>query len=84
MLSGDICAEKTVQNMHKFSIETGQVRQHDVVAVVPKAVHGCTASEGDLRHRVAGLLRKRQHRRFGDGASPILLRKTTLMSHLFL
>ncbi len=39
--------------MQKFSIETDQVRQHDVVAVVPKAVHGCTASEGDLRHRVA-------------------------------
>lgn len=53
MLSGDICTEKTVQNMQKFSIETDQVRQHDVVAVAPKAVHGCTASEGDLRHRVA-------------------------------
>ncbi len=53
MLSGDICTEKTVQNMQKFSIETDQVRQHDVVAVVPKAVHGCIASEGDLRHGVA-------------------------------
>jgi len=63
----DICTEKTVQDMQKFSIETEQVR-HRVAYL-----HALFAS----RKRC-----KWQHLRFGDGASPILLRKITPMSHL--